>query len=112
MTCSIPVVFVLRLIPSMVQFALGERRMISLIDGAPREVLAQEEKATILSERQRVDSVTKLLAVRAGTDVGTHPAPDHITWVFRDFSMPRSIIARAPSTHSGSHRELAAPGWC
>lgn len=36
MTRSIPVVLMLKLIPSMVQFVLGKRGMISLIDGAPR----------------------------------------------------------------------------
>lgn len=48
MTSSIPVVLVLRLIPSMVQFVLGEQGLISLIDGAPREVRAEGEKAAIL----------------------------------------------------------------
>lgn len=37
LTPSIPLVLVLRLIPSMVQFVLGEQGMISLIDGAPKE---------------------------------------------------------------------------
>lgn len=49
-----------------------------------------------------MDSVTELLAECAGTDVRTHPAPDHITWVFGDFPVPRPIIARAPSTHLGA----------
>lgn len=41
MICSNLVVLVLRLIPSMAQFVLGEKGMISLIDGgAPREVQA------------------------------------------------------------------------
>lgn len=39
MPSSIPAVLVLRLIPSMVPFVLGEHGMISLIDGAPGEVL-------------------------------------------------------------------------
>lgn len=47
MASSIPVVLVLRLIPSMVQFVFGEQGMISLIDDAPGEAPV-EKKAAIL----------------------------------------------------------------